>query len=243
MLRFVADEVLGVGAGSVTRVAVDGVDGAGKTTFANELADALAEGGRAVIRVSADDFLNPRSVRHARGRTRDFLLEHSDEAARYAALKRQLVKRYPQDRLAYIAGKEQYVTDLEARAIVWARRLPYGGDSTPRNAPPLLSPGGSGLVELVLPVWRKQIFATGVALSLGGRRASAPRARTRTPTRTAGVVAERAGHERKPHHEQCLQRPEAADEVGEEDGDIGREQPAEPPSPVTRCGHTKREAE
>ena len=124
MLRFVADEVLGVGAGSVTRVAVDGVDGAGKTTFANELADALAEGGRAVIRVSADDFLNPRSVRHARGRTRDFLLEHSDEAARYAALKRQLVKRYPQDRLAYIAGKEQYVTDLEARAIVWARRLP-----------------------------------------------------------------------------------------------------------------------
>ena len=53
---------------------------------------------------------------------RDFLREHSDEAARYAALKRELVKRHPQDRLAYIAGKEQHVTDLEARALAWARR-------------------------------------------------------------------------------------------------------------------------
>ncbi len=51
---------------------------------------------------------------------RDFLREHSDEAARYAALKRELVKRHPQDRPAYIAGKEQYVTDLEGRAVVWA---------------------------------------------------------------------------------------------------------------------------
>lgn len=83
MLRFVADEVLSVGAGSVTRVAVDGVDGAGKTTFADELANELTPSGREVIRVSADDFLNPRSVRHARGRTspEGFFLDSYDYGA------------------------------------------------------------------------------------------------------------------------------------------------------------------
>ena len=46
-------------------VAVDGVDGAGKTTFADRLALLL---DRPVVRASADDFLNPAVVRHARGR-------------------------------------------------------------------------------------------------------------------------------------------------------------------------------
>jgi GrpB-like predicted nucleotidyltransferase (UPF0157 family) len=52
---------------------------------------------------------------------RDFLRSHDHEAARYAALKRRVVERHPQDRLAYIEGKEDYVTDLEARALEWAR--------------------------------------------------------------------------------------------------------------------------
>lgn len=51
------------------RVAVDGVDGAGKTTFADELAFRLRALGRAVVRVWADDFLNPRAVRYQRGRS------------------------------------------------------------------------------------------------------------------------------------------------------------------------------
>lgn len=41
--------------------------------------------------------------------------------ARYAALKRQVVERHPQDRLAYIEGEEDYVVGLEARAVAWAR--------------------------------------------------------------------------------------------------------------------------
>ena len=45
MLRCVAEEILSVSATTVTRVAVDGVDGAGKTTFADELADALGPRG------------------------------------------------------------------------------------------------------------------------------------------------------------------------------------------------------
>jgi GrpB-like predicted nucleotidyltransferase (UPF0157 family) len=52
---------------------------------------------------------------------RDFLRAHGDEAAAYAALKREVVARHPQNRLAYIAGKEAYVTALEARALAWAR--------------------------------------------------------------------------------------------------------------------------
>jgi uridine kinase len=50
------------------RVAVDGVDGVGKTTFANDLADFLRSRGRAVVRISVDDFHNPRVVRYRRGR-------------------------------------------------------------------------------------------------------------------------------------------------------------------------------
>lgn len=52
---------------------------------------------------------------------RDFLRTHADEAVRYTALKRQVVARHPQDRLAYIEGKDEYVTTLEARAVAWAR--------------------------------------------------------------------------------------------------------------------------
>jgi GrpB-like predicted nucleotidyltransferase (UPF0157 family) len=51
---------------------------------------------------------------------RDFLRAHRDEADRYEALKRELARRHPRDRLAYIAGKEQYVSELEARACAWA---------------------------------------------------------------------------------------------------------------------------
>lgn len=52
---------------------------------------------------------------------RDFLRVHKDEAVRYAALKRDIAQRYPRDRLGYIAGKERYVGDLEARATRWAQ--------------------------------------------------------------------------------------------------------------------------
>jgi len=50
------------------RVAVDGIDGAGKTTFANELGEVLTTAGRPVIRASVDDFHNVRRLRYRRGR-------------------------------------------------------------------------------------------------------------------------------------------------------------------------------
>ncbi len=50
-------------------VAVDGVDGAGKTTFCDALAEVLRARGRAVVRASVDDFHHPRAHRWQRGRT------------------------------------------------------------------------------------------------------------------------------------------------------------------------------
>lgn len=52
---------------------------------------------------------------------RDFLRAHPDEAASYAALKREVVARAPGDRLVYIDGKDVYVAALEERAVTWAR--------------------------------------------------------------------------------------------------------------------------
>jgi len=69
ILRTVAAHVPGPRSGArAVVVAVDGVDGVGKSTFADGLAAVLRAGGRSAVTVRADDFLNPRSVRYARGR-------------------------------------------------------------------------------------------------------------------------------------------------------------------------------
>ena len=73
----------------VLRVAIDGVDGAGKTTFADDLAGALRALGRRPIRASVDGFHRPRAERYARGRgsPEGFFLDSYD----YAALRRLLL--------------------------------------------------------------------------------------------------------------------------------------------------------
>jgi GrpB-like predicted nucleotidyltransferase (UPF0157 family) len=48
---------------------------------------------------------------------RDYLREHEIEASRYAAIKLELAIRHPQDRLAYMAGEDSYLAELEARAL------------------------------------------------------------------------------------------------------------------------------
>ena len=49
------------------RVAIDGVDAAGKTTLADELVRHVLSRGRLTIRASADGFHRPRAERHRRG--------------------------------------------------------------------------------------------------------------------------------------------------------------------------------
>jgi uridine kinase len=48
-------------------VGIDGIDGAGKTTFADNLAAVLGAHGRDVVRISLDRFHNLRSIRYRRG--------------------------------------------------------------------------------------------------------------------------------------------------------------------------------
>lgn len=69
VLDRLAGEIRHLGVAGVTRVAVDGVDGAGKTVFADEIAQRLIIAGATVIRAGVDDFHNPASIRYVRGKS------------------------------------------------------------------------------------------------------------------------------------------------------------------------------
>ena len=66
ILEHIASEICAIFTGNVIRVAIDGVDGAGKTTFADELADTIES--RPIIRASVDFFHNPRAIRYRQGK-------------------------------------------------------------------------------------------------------------------------------------------------------------------------------
>lgn len=66
ILEHIAAEICAIFPGNVVRVAIDGVDGAGKTTFADELADTIES--RPIIRASVDFFHNPRAIRYRQGK-------------------------------------------------------------------------------------------------------------------------------------------------------------------------------
>ena len=89
VLGEVADAVLSTGlAVSTLKVGIDGVDGAGKTVFGDELAHVLEASGRTVIRASVDSFHNPRAARYRLGRDspRGFFLDSYDYDTLKAAL-------------------------------------------------------------------------------------------------------------------------------------------------------------
>ncbi len=73
----------------IVRVAVDGVSGAGKTLFANEVAAQLQRAGRNVIRASVDDFHRPKAQRYRLGR--DSPDGHYLESYDYEALELELL--------------------------------------------------------------------------------------------------------------------------------------------------------
>lgn len=68
VLGRVVDRVIGCGPGRVL-VGIDGRSGAGKSTFADEIAQRLAARDRTVVRSTTDSFHRPRSERMRRGPT------------------------------------------------------------------------------------------------------------------------------------------------------------------------------
>lgn len=67
ILRGLASRIAAIRPPHPVRVAIDGIDAAGKTTLADELAPAIERHGRPVIRASIDGFHNPRDARYRRG--------------------------------------------------------------------------------------------------------------------------------------------------------------------------------
>ena len=104
-------------------VAVDGVDGAGKTWFADELAGVLADRGRPVVRASVDDFHHPRAHRHALGRTSEAVWSrHFD----YPTLRRELLD--PWQRGAGTSYRRAWHDVATDRLLdMPAERVPEGG--------------------------------------------------------------------------------------------------------------------
>jgi len=68
VFALIAERIVAQGPDRAPLVAVDGVDGAGKTTFADGLAAFLDRAGRATVRISIDGFHRPRADRYRRGR-------------------------------------------------------------------------------------------------------------------------------------------------------------------------------
>ena len=88
LLAHLARRIVAVSRPHPLRVAIDGVDGAGKTTLADELAPRVRALGREVVRSSIDGFHRPRVDRYRRGRDspEGFYEDSFDHAAVRAAL-------------------------------------------------------------------------------------------------------------------------------------------------------------
>jgi uridine kinase len=69
LLEDLASQIAAVVRPHPVRVAIDGVDAAGKTTLADELTGVIARLGRPVVRASIDSFHNPSTIRRRRGST------------------------------------------------------------------------------------------------------------------------------------------------------------------------------
>jgi uridine kinase len=89
VLARLADLIAAIRLPHVVRVAIDGVDAAGKTTLADELRPLVEARGRPVLRASIDGFHRPRAERYRRGPTspEGYYFDSFD----YAELRRELL--------------------------------------------------------------------------------------------------------------------------------------------------------
>ena len=93
VLHDLAERVVALRPGERVALAVDGVDGAGKTVLADQLAEVIGglDAPRAVLRLSIDGFHRPRAQRIARGRGPETFYEDSYD---YDAFRRAVVEPF-----------------------------------------------------------------------------------------------------------------------------------------------------
>ena len=84
-----ADLLVAIPVAHPTRVAVDGITASGKTTFADDVAEAVRARGRTCLHVTMDGFHNPRAVRYRQGR--ESAAGYYEDAYDFAALRRVLL--------------------------------------------------------------------------------------------------------------------------------------------------------
>jgi uridine kinase len=95
VLDEVANQIVSIRLPHPVRVAVDGIDAAGKTKFGDELAQVIRERGRRVIRASIDGFHRPKVERYRRGPESPAGYYH--DSFNYDALKKALLQPLGQD--------------------------------------------------------------------------------------------------------------------------------------------------
>jgi len=97
------------------RVAIDGVDCAGKTTLADELAELLIPSKRQIIRSSIDNFHNPRAVRYSKGKEspEGYFLDSFNNSA---VIENLLKPHGPGGSRQYKTAAFDYRTDSEAES-------------------------------------------------------------------------------------------------------------------------------
>ena len=83
-----AQRITGIRLDHPVRVGIDGIDTAGKTTFADNLAEALEN----TIRASGDDFHNPREIRYRQGR--ESATGYYQDVFNYTAILEYLLKPF-----------------------------------------------------------------------------------------------------------------------------------------------------
>lgn len=147
LLRNLAQRLVALERAHPLRVATDGIDAAGKTTLADELALRVQALGRPFVRSSLDGFHSPRAHRYRRGplSPRGYYEDSFDYDALGAALLRPLGP----------GGNRRY------RAAVFDHRT-----DRPVGAPWLTAPAGSLLLfdgvfllrPELLPYWDASIF-------------------------------------------------------------------------------------